>query len=318
MPPADTDAVSPSIPVEVPQSHAECGVHDGIFSDFTLSSQRVLVVLLVALCVAGCTRSLDLRESQERLERNPELWIAQGLLEDAQYRTFAGADISRGMEVMLGTAPCQTSQTCYSCYQCHGISGSGSSLANFPRLTRQSYEYLFKSLRDFQSERRINATMQEVADGLTEQQMRDVAAYYAGQAPGWPAAATPAPVHSDSVRGMLELGRSIAQQGIPEAGIQACGSCHGIEGPAVLPLYPYLSGQDSEYLQTQLKAFRSGQRLGSLNIMEFIARQLSEEQMHAVAIFYGSLQAPRNLPTGDVAHIYYRASEQYRADLRLD
>jgi cytochrome c553 len=67
---------------------------------------------------------------------------------------------------------------------------------------------------------------------------------------------------------------------------QACAACHGAQGISMAPRTPHLAGQDPDYLMEQLRHYRSGKR--SHEVMGVIARSLSEQDLEAVAAWYGS------------------------------
>ena len=68
---------------------------------------------------------------------------------------------------------------------------------------------------------------------------------------------------------------------------QACSTCHGPLGLSQLPNAPHLAGQPEIYVAEQLKAYRSGKR--SNEIMNVIAKPLTDEDIDQLAAFYASL-----------------------------
>lgn len=242
-----------------------------------------LGIALIAINLLACSRQPE----SEPAEASPEVQIAHGALKDVERVSFDDASVERGMRIVVGLHECASSSSCFSCYQCHGVRGEGSSIAIFPRLTGQSYDYLHRSLQDFASGRRPNPTMQEVVSGLTEQQMRDVAAYYSAVRPAISLAAQPP---GEDGEAMIAAGRQIATQGSTEPAVQACAECHGDESrePAA-PIYPYIAGQYAGYIESQLNAFSEGSREDPTQIMNYIADQLTGEQRHAVAQYYAAL-----------------------------
>ncbi|KAB2874134.1 MAG: cytochrome c [Bauldia sp.] len=73
-----------------------------------------------------------------------------------------------------------------------------------------------------------------------------------------------------------------------------CRTCHGIDGVAWIPIAPHIAGESSVYLQTQLKAFRSGKR--QHEIMSVIAKQLSDEDIANLAAWYSSIEFSVEVP----------------------
>jgi cytochrome c553 len=127
---------------------------------------------------------------------------------------------------------------------------------------------------------------------LTVQDSADVAAYFAGRADGLP------PVASE---GVPQSGRSLRQSdptlrlifaGDPERGVPPCAACHG---PGAQKLgAPALQGQHAAYIERQLAAFAQGMRQNDINEqMRTIAGQLTPDEMHAVAVYYGAKDAVR-------------------------
>lgn len=245
---------------------------------------------VAALAIAGFLSLVACHRPEpenETYTATPEIALAAGAVEDARFRNIDGASVERGMKVVVGTHECRNTAGCFSCYQCHGIRGEGSAVAIIPRLAGQSYVYLHQSLQDFASGERENSTMQSVAQTLTPRQMQDVSAYYAAIRPTVLLDA----VSAGSSVELVTAGRQIALEGSVEPAVQACASCHGGQGrePAA-PIYPYIASQHVNYLERQLHAFRAGVRRDPLQIMQFIADQLTEEQIRAVSYYYGSLQ----------------------------
>ena len=73
---------------------------------------------------------------------------------------------------------------------------------------------------------------------------------------------------------------SAASANDPQAGRKkaaACKTCHGIDGIAKIPIAPHIAGESKVYLQTQLKAFRSGKRQHEM--MSVVAKQLPDEDI---------------------------------------
>jgi cytochrome c553 len=138
--------------------------------------------------------------------------------------------------------------------------------------------------------------MQPIAAGYSDKDLRDVAAYYASirMKPLATSRAAAARIHPSS--DTLIKGGALAAVGSAKDGVQACANCHGPAGAGLPPVYPFLAGQFAGYLESQLKAFKSDQRRGDgLHIMQDIAKRLSDEQIHAVAAYYASIQPPKTI-----------------------
>lgn len=160
------------------------------------------------------------------------------------------------------------------CARCHGRDG-------FPKLAGQNEAYLYNSLRAFQAGRRHSGIMEPVAAGLSDAQMRKMAAHYANL-PRARAASPAAP----------ERGREIAHRGIPLQKVPACADCHGPSQPQPRSDYPTLAGQYADYLVLQLELFARGHRGGTAyaHLMQEVAPKLTTQQMRDVAAYYESLR----------------------------
>jgi cytochrome c553 len=117
---------------------------------------------------------------------------------------------------------------------------------------------------------------------LSPEDMRSVAAFYAGQK------LIPEKAQDKST---VELGQRIFRAGIAEKSVPACAGCHGPTGAGVPAQYPLLGGQYAEYIEAQLKAFRSGERANDPNrMMRMTAARLSDAEIKAVANFIAGLR----------------------------
>jgi cytochrome c553 len=168
------------------------------------------------------------------------------------------------------------------CAICHGENGLSIDPRQFPNLAGQSAAAIFKELRDFQTGARKSDIMAPMAQPLTQEQIVDLAAYYASR--------DPAKLMVAESGVPLEIAR-LARQGSPERAIASCDSCHGPShsGPEGTPT---LLGQSTTYLEQQLKDFGSAARRNDLfERMRTIARQLTPDEMHRLAIYYGGMPA---------------------------
>ena len=90
---------------------------------------------------------------------------------------------------------------------------------------------------------------------------------------------------------------SAASAADPKAGRKkavACQTCHGIDGIAKIPIAPNIAGESQVYLQTQLKAFRTGKRVHEM--MSVIAEQLSDEDISDISAWYSSITITATMP----------------------
>jgi cytochrome c553 len=160
------------------------------------------------------------------------------------------------------------------CSMCHGAQGT--SLAGTPHLAGQPSSALYKQLRDFKSGHRPSVIMQPMVVNLSDQDMRDLAAYYASQRRDRP---QPAPINPDTPR--------LVRNGDPMRNIGACATCHSpnVQRAAT----PVLDGMNQDYLRTQLQAFHGGTRANDINRqMRNAVHQLTPQEIEALARYYAS------------------------------
>lgn len=172
------------------------------------------------------------------------------------------------------------------CAACHAADGN-STLSPNPALAGQHAEYTFKQLSNFKSQggkpaERQNAVMAGMAAGLSEDDMRGLAAYFEMQKPR-PRAARDAQ--------LVKLGQAIYRGGNLSKGVAACTACHGPNGAGAPAQYPRLAGQLADYTAAQLKAFRSGERANDPNrAMRAIAEKLSDREIAALSEYISGLR----------------------------
>jgi cytochrome c553 len=165
------------------------------------------------------------------------------------------------------------------CMACHMADGSRGAPAN-PILQGQHPEYLVKQLQEFKSGKRKNAIMMGFASTLSDEDMRNVAAFYASKV-AKPGAAR----NKDTIR----LGESIYRGGIAQKQVPACASCHGPTGSGIPAQYPRLGGQHAEYTESQMLAFRSGERANNAQ-MTAIAGRMNDAEIKAVSDYIAGLR----------------------------
>ena len=164
------------------------------------------------------------------------------------------------------------------CAACHTSDGSRGSPAN-PILQGQHPEYLVKQLTEFKSGKRQNAVMSGMAATLSEDDMKNVAAFYAGKVakPGFA-----------KNKATVELGEKIYRGGIADRNVPACAGCHSPNGAGLPSQYPRLAGQHADYTEAQLVAFRGGVRKNSAP-MAGVAAKMNDREIKAVADYIAGL-----------------------------
>lgn len=167
------------------------------------------------------------------------------------------------------------------CSACHNADGN-SMVPNFPKLAGQGERYLLKQMRDIKSGDRPVVEMTGMLDAMTEQDLADIAAWYASQK-GTIGAADPA---------LVEHGEALYRGGKLVDGVPACTGCHSPNGEGLdLAVYPKLNGQHADYIAKQLTDFREGDRTndGDAMIMRSIAAKLSNKDIKALSSYINGL-----------------------------
>ncbi|WP_088284338.1 cytochrome c [Ideonella sp. A 288] len=164
------------------------------------------------------------------------------------------------------------------CAACHTSDGSRGTPAN-PILAGQHADYLVKQLTEFKAGKRANPIMSGMAATLTDEDMRNVAAFYSSKQ-AKPGAAK----NADTVT----LGEKIYRGGIAAKQVPACAGCHSPTGAGIPAQYPRLAGQHAEYTEAQLVSFRAGQRGNSAQMVSIAAR-MSDKEIKAVADYMAGL-----------------------------
>ena len=162
------------------------------------------------------------------------------------------------------------------CGPCHSAAGPplGDPPVLAPRLRHQRSSAIFYALQDYKSGRRRNLVMHPIAGSLSDQDMRDLSVYLAGDR-------TPIPKAS-----------------LTEAHDQAasvCAFCHGETGLGEMDGYPVLAGQYLDYLEKALADYRSGSR--SDPTMSVIAKEITKTQAHAIAQYFAAYDVLESIPT---------------------
>ena len=169
------------------------------------------------------------------------------------------------------------------CFACHGPGGNGAINPEWPKLAGQHSSYIQDQLKDFKAGKRKNPVMLGQAAGLSDDDMRNLAAYFATQK------AIPGVASKDSIAVAEKLYRA----GDTARGIPACSACHGPTGAGnAAGQFPRLGGQNSAYAANQLKSYKSGERgtQGKGQMMASIAGKLSDQEIQALSSYISGLQ----------------------------
>jgi len=232
-------------------------------------------------------------------QRDDEVWAMVAFLrrlpnlDAGEYRRLVSGEAHLSREVvplegLLGSADVPDTITT-SCARCHGVDGLGRGVGAFPKLAGQSAEYLYRSLQAYARAERHSGVMEPNAVGLSDEEMRELAHYYASLSKPSPSSPSPETLPA------IERGAAIAQQGIPTQRVPSCVACHGPGATPRNPVYPDLTGQYADYLVLHLELFKQKQRGGTAyaHLMHPVAAHLTPEQIRDVALYFESLTSAR-------------------------
>jgi cytochrome c553 len=166
------------------------------------------------------------------------------------------------------------------CAGCHGPDGNSPSPA-FPKLAGQTPEYLVKQLKDFKSGARKDPMMSGLAAPLSDDDISNLAAYFAQQKVS-PSSAAAGPE-------VIKRGERLYRGGNAKFGVSACMSCHGPSGHGIPPRFPKVSGQHAAYTTKQLRDFKNDARVNDGDVMTRIAFRMSEAEIQAVSEYMAGL-----------------------------
>lgn len=172
------------------------------------------------------------------------------------------------------------------CAACHGADGNSVLSAN-PSLASQHPEYTLKQLQNFKAANgkraeRPSAIMSGMVANLSSEDMANLAAFFARQK---------ARSVGASDADLVKQGQEIYRGGILTKNIAACSACHSPDGAGIPSQFPRLAGQHAEYVEAQLKAFRSGERANDPNgMMRAVAARLSDREIKALSEYIAGLR----------------------------
>ena len=168
------------------------------------------------------------------------------------------------------------------CAACHGPGGNSAN-PEWPKLAGQHSSYVLTQLKLLKSGERKNPVMNPQAANLSDQDMKDLAAYFAAQAP------TPGVASPDAVKAVEKLYRA----GDSARGLPACSACHGPQGAGNAAAgYPRIGGQHAKYAAASLRRLRDTKAGTDANaaVMAAIAAKLTDNEIEALASYVNGLQ----------------------------
>lgn len=200
-----------------------------------------------------------------RVLRVAGILVAAGLMSSAQAGVLVDGDAKAGETKAAA------------CAACHGPGGN-SMAPTFPKLAGQGAPYIVKQLGKFKSGERVNPVMQPQVAALSDQDMKDLAAYFSEQKPSMGAA----------IPDLVAAGEKLYRAGSKDEGVPACMGCHGPKGDGnAAAAYPRIGGQQAAYVEAQLQAYKTGTRKAPM--MSKIVAHLTDDQMRALASYVSGL-----------------------------
>jgi len=158
------------------------------------------------------------------------------------------------------------------CVACHG-EGGNSTITTNPILAGQTARYLYLQLRDFQEGRRSDPQMSPMVAGLSRDELRELADYFAAQKP------KPQTFKADPAK--ARLGKAKADETL-------CTMCH-LGGFAGQNEIPRAAGQHYDYTVKQLRDFKAKRRTNDAGNMTSVANTLSETDIENLAHYLSGL-----------------------------
>ncbi|WP_404342319.1 c-type cytochrome [Pseudoalteromonas mariniglutinosa] len=173
------------------------------------------------------------------------------------------------------------------CAACHGPDGNAP-VNIYPKIAGQHADYIYKQLKEFKlgmtsggKEGRMEPVMSGMAMPLSDQDMKDLSAYFASLNMS----------EGETPKDVATVGQQLYKAGDAERGIPSCAACHGPRGNGTsLAKFPKISFQHPEYIKAQLEKFRDGTRNNDLNgMMQDIAKKLTDKDIEVLSKYLGGL-----------------------------
>ncbi|AGH82425.1 cytochrome c, class I [Psychromonas sp. CNPT3] len=166
------------------------------------------------------------------------------------------------------------------CSACHGADGNSPSNL-YPKLAGQHASYLEKQLLQYKNGQRKDAIMNTMATMLSEQDIKDISAYYASQQA----------TEESTTAEIAKQGQKLYMGGDVKRALPACTACHGPRGNGLdLAKFPKLSNQHPAYIAKQLHLFRDKARDNDMNgMMIDIAAKLTDKEITLLSEYIAAL-----------------------------
>jgi cytochrome c553 len=193
--------------------------------------------------------------------------------------SIMGASLAYAAQKVVGDTAKGKAIANETCAGCHGADGN-SEVPTFPKLAGQQAVYLVKEMQAYKAGQRISEIMQPVMAGLSDDDMTNLAAYYAKQEPTAGGATKPE---------LVALGKKIYFDGNSKNGVPSCDGCHEEDGTGSVK-FPRVAGQHADFTVEELKRYSAGQRAYASKVMHTVAQRLTGEEAEAVAQYMASMK----------------------------
>jgi len=164
------------------------------------------------------------------------------------------------------------------CAACHGPEGN-SLVPSFPKLAGQQKVYLLRELKDYRSGKRVSEMMGPLVSTLTDEDLTNLADYYAKQKP------TPGIANEPN---LIPVGKNLYLKGNSNTDVPSCDSCHEEDGSGS-GKFPRVAGQHVDYALDQFRLYATGKRTNGSRVMQAVAQRMSEKETRAVAEYMASM-----------------------------
>ncbi len=188
-----------------------------------------------------------------------------------------GATLSGSVAADSPAARAATTATTV-CAGCHGADGN-SETTTFPKLAGQQKVYLLRELKDYKRGKRVSEIMAPFMTSLSDDELSELAAYYAKQKP------TPGIVGDPT---LLGIGKALYLKGNSRTDVPSCDSCHEEDGTGY-GRFPRVAGQHVDYALDQFRLYAAGKRTNGARVMQAVAERMSEQETRAVAEYMASM-----------------------------
>lgn len=199
---------------------------------------------------------------------------------------MAGTSMSGYAQAVTGDAAAGAKKNAL-CIGCHGIKGYHTGFPEVhrvPKIAGQGAGYIAAALHAYKAGERKHPSMRTTASSLSDQDIADLAAYYASLG-------ATSPIPESAAEGSAQAVELVTRGG--------CTSCHGANfSKPIMPEYPKIAGQLNDYLYVALRSYKTNDRplVGrSQPVMGGVAKQFSNADLKVLADYVGGL--PSELQT---------------------